>query len=224
MDTLEKNIVADQLIRENTVIYDDMTCGNYYALVQDLQRTPANNYSIRQAEVLADRVLVEGGHSMVSGVMPIVDIVKQFGFSCFLKSNMDEDTSGNIFVGGTTKQVYGTGKVIVVGDEEEVPHQRFIIAHELAHYLMDYLGSKTAQDCRILFTEKYLKQDHNSQKEIRADRFAAELLMPMNIFTRRYMRLMRITSNDLAYTVTNLSHYFGMKESSIRKRIREVCG
>lgn len=194
----------------------------YGELVNNLQNEPAKMYTINDAEKLADRVLEIGGYDNFGGPTPIVEIARQFGFTTFQEKNMPEDISGNIFVGGTTRTVYNTDKVIVVGGNEEYYHQRFIIAHELAHYLLDYLGSETSLNARILFSKAYLKNNHNSSEEIRADRFAAQLLMPAKIFYRQYIKAMQVSNYSMRYVIVYLSDYFETKRSSIERRIQEV--
>ena len=192
----------------------------YEQLVVELQDNPGNKFNINDAENLAERVLSIIGHEV--GTTPIIDIAKKFGFTTFVEKNMPEDISGNIFVGGTTKKVYGTDKVIVVGEQEEYAHQRFIVAHELAHYLMDYLGSEDSNNPRILFSKTYPKHSHHSTEEIRADRFAAELLMPTKLFYRQYLKAMVASDYNIRYTISYLSNYFKTKKSSIERRIEEV--
>ena len=57
---------------------------------------------------------------------------------------------GNIYVGGTTKKLYGHDKIIIARKMRTLLTGRFIIAHELGHYLMDCVGSsleKNPKDC-----------------------------------------------------------------------------
>ena len=194
----------------------------YEGLVAHLQENPANQYTVKEAEKLADRVLEEGGYGDISGPTPIVAIAGAFGISTFKEANMPEDISGNIYVGGTTRDIYNTDRVIVVGDREEYFHQRFIVAHELAHYLMDYVGSPESSDRRLLFSRTYPRKGHDSDVEIRADRFAAELLMPAKQFIRQYLKAMENSGYHMRYTVIYLSNYFETKKSSVERRMKEV--
>ena len=194
----------------------------YEELVRNLQMNPANQYTIKQAEKLADEVLVRGGYEDKIGPTPIVKIAEEFGFSTFEESSIPDDVSGNIFVGGTTEEIYNTDKVIVVGAREEYFHQRFIIAHELAHYLMDYLGSDASCNTAILFSRAYPKENHDSEVERRADRFAAELLMPAKEFLRQYIKAAEMSNYNYKYIVAYLSDFFETKRSSVARRIEEV--
>ena len=194
----------------------------YEELVSQLRENPANLYTVKEAEKLADRVLEQGGYEDVVGATPIVKIAEQFGFTTYKERTLPEDVSGNIYVGGTTRDIYNTDKVIVVGEDEEYFHQRFIIAHELAHYLMDYLGSDKSQNQSILFSRAYPKSNHDSEVEIRADRFAAELLMPAKEFARQYIKAMEAYDYNKRYAMAYLSDFFKTKKSSIERRIEEV--
>ena len=195
----------------------------YSELVNELLRKPANNYTINMAEELADRVLKKGGYDDLIGSTPIVKIAQDFGFTTYHEGDMPADVSGNIYIGGTTNKVYGKEKVIVVGDNEEFYHQRFIVAHELAHYLMDYIGSNYSQNTNRLFSRAYTIKDHNSPEEVRADRFAAELLMPAKSFYKQYMKAMETSEGNRRYAVAYLSRYFETKKSSIKRRIQELA-
>lgn len=194
----------------------------YKELISQLETKQISAYTVRDAENLADKVLECGGYKDLNGPTPIIAIAKEFGITAFKEKNMPDNISGNIFVGGTTKKIYNTDKVIVVGDTEEYFHQRFIIAHELAHYLMDYLGNPAFNDRRILFSKTYPKQNHNSEEEIRADRFAAELLMPKAVFLKEYINANRKSNNNEIYVLTYLSTFFKTKKSCIERRIIEV--
>lgn len=195
---------------------------SYKELIEDLQKNQINDYNIHDAEKLADCILEISGYNNLKGAVPIVNIAKEFEFTVFKEKNIKNNISGNIFIGGTTKNIYNTDKVIIVGSNEEHFHQRFIIAHELAHYLMDYLGSPISNNTNLLFSKAYERNGHDNPEEIRADRFAAELLMPAAKFCKYYMKAMKISHFNERYTIAYLSNYFETKKSSIERRINEV--
>lgn len=194
----------------------------YEKLIQELKEVSANKYVVREAEELADRLLRKGGYFGNVGATPVVTIAKNLGFKTFKEDIANDNISGNIFVGGTTEEVYGSDKVIIVGSNEEYAHQRFIIAHELGHYLMDYLGGDVYKNKDKLFTKTYPKINHDSQEEIRADRFAAELLMPKQVFSSQYMKAMIISNFDESVAIKKIASIFAVKESSVRRRIEEM--
>lgn len=194
-------------------------------IVDKLEAEPAGNYTIRDAERLADDVLSSGGWDKPGYPVPITGITECFGFKTYRESGIPDGASGNIYVGGNTADMYGgDDKVIIAGSSEEWRHQRFIIAHELGHYLMDYLGNPAYSEPGKLFARAYTKQNHGMGdiKEDRADRFAAELLMPFRLFMQQYARAMWDSRCNETYILTYLSKYFDVKESSVVKRIAEV--
>ncbi len=190
----------------------------YQKLINRLEKHPAADYSVGKAEILADEVLESGGYSAIECAIPVLKIAEGFGFTSFSVKNMNEDISGNIYVGGTTRDVYGTDKAILVSDSEELYHQRFIVAH----YLFDYVGNPKYSNSRFLFSRAYPKKKYESDAELRADRFAAELLMPAKLFLKHYVNALLDSYNSEQYIVTFLSELFEVKKSSVLRRIHEV--
>lgn len=214
-----------KIVKFTTLTYSmgrKMEKTKYDKLVSRLEATPANNYVVREAENLADQVLELYGYSGKSAPTPVIKIAKEFGFSTYQADDIPDDISGNIFVGGNTKEDYGTDKVIIVDAKDLLPHQRFIIAHELAHYLLDYVGNPKYKNSKVAFSRTYPKVNHETAEEIRADRFAAELLMPKKVFLAEYIMAMRKSDYSTDYTVSYLANLFKTKESCIRRRIQEV--
>lgn len=196
----------------------------YEELIRRLKENGNREYSISEVENIANEILVEGGRENIIGDIPIVKIVEEFGFTPYNESRLKDDVSGNIYIGGTTKDVYGQDNVMVVGKNEVLFHKRFILAHELAHYLFDYLGDvEYTEHPELLFSRAYLKGGHGGDiSERRADRFAAELLMPARTFLVLFIRAMEAFSNDKALVVDWLSRYFKTKQSSVLRRIEEL--
>lgn len=215
----------NKIVNFNTLTYTrDNTRGKsmYEELVSRLKSAPARNYVVREAENLADEVLRIYGHIGKSAPTPIIKIAHDFGFGTYKAKNIPDDISGNIFVGGTTMKDYGQDKVIIVGEDEPLPHQRFIVAHELAHYLMDYIGNREYEGDGVIFTRTYPKVSHDSPEEIRADRFAAELLMPKKVFLAEYIKAMKLSDYSKEYTIPYLAKLFKTKETCVQRRIGEV--
>lgn len=152
---------------------------------------------------------------------PINRIAEDFGIIPYRTYKLQENISGVIYSGGTTSRIFGADRVILVDKGEPEKHQRFVIAHEIGHYLFDCITNAKYNDSRILFAETYPKKYHNSEKELKADRFAAELLMPSDLFIKQYNIAMEERHNYM-FTLIYLSEFFGTKISSIEKRIGEV--
>lgn len=193
----------------------------YKELIEKLKSTPAKEYTVQEAEKLADKILEIKGLVNKVAPTPIVSIAKDFGFVTYKADNIPEGISGNIFVGGNTEHDYGNDKIIIVSANDPLPHQRFIVAHELAHYLMDYLPQNKNNN-EYIFSRAYHKSNANGDEEEKADRFAAEILMPRQIFISEYANAMTNSDYNLDYTIPYLAGIFNVKESCISKRIQEV--
>lgn len=197
----------------------------FETLIKNLIGSNSNNgivfNNISEIILLARTVLDEAAYYHYKSPTPVIKIAEDFGISTYKTDRLPKDISGIIYVGGTTKDVYGTDKIIFVDANEPLKHQRFIIAHEIAHFLLDCLPDKKYNDGKILFSEGYPKKNHDSQKEVKADAFAAELLMPSDLFIEQYNIAKKENPNP-AFILIYLSDYFQTKISSIEKRIVEV--
>lgn len=179
--------------------------------------------TVDKINLLVKTMLDEVSYYHYKSPTPVIKIAGELGIDTYSTDKLSKELSGVIYIGGTTKDIYGSDKVILVDESEPLKHQRFVIAHEVAHYLMDCLTDPKYSDNRILFSEGYPKNNHDSEKEVRADRFAAELLMPTTLFIEQYNIAKEENSNPM-FILMYLSDYFQTKMSSIEKRIIEVFG
>lgn len=186
--------------------------------LEEKNRT-GHEYSLTDIREITNNIL-----SMMSNnysgrcATPIVKIAKLFDFKTY-KESLNE--SGDININGETKKKYGHDKVILVNKSDELFHQRFVVAHELAHYLFDFLGNVTYEDKNILFADTYEKDKHETPQEQRANTFAAEIMMPKGLFIQQY-NVARREENNHMFIVMYLSRYFETSVESIEKRIVEV--
>lgn len=186
------------------------------------ERNQANNpFSMREIDEIAIRILSILGYRSSDQATPIVKIVKQFGFKAYSEKIEDKNLSGDIFINGKTQEIYKHDKVIIVNDMDEKNHQRFVTAHELAHYLFDFLGNPEYADNSKQFNAAYYKDKHDSDDEKRANRFAASILMPKDVFIKQYNIAKAVDSNNWFITMY-LSRFFETSISSIERRILEV--
>lgn len=180
-----------------------------------------HNYSSKEIADIANSILNELDYYSRRGATPIVKIAKEFNFETY-KETLSDGKSGDIHINGDTKNKYGNDKVILVNKQEDLFHLRFVIAHELAHYLFDFLGKEDYNNLNnITFSEPYQKNQHETDKEKRANAFAAELMMPKDLFIKQYNIAKRESSNRM-FVIMYLSRFFETSIDSIEKRIREV--
>lgn len=153
-----------------------------------------------------------GNYFNIQALPQIINITKDFDFSVFNQHNMKPNESGIVYIGGTTAKLFDANKVILVSDREEYFRQRFIVAYELGHYLMNYLSNHEYSDNPgRLFSKAYLKQNHNSKDELCTNRFIAELLIPQHLFSTMYMRAVEYCYSG-NYTIAYLILFFKVRK------------
>jgi len=191
-------------------------------LIQELteKNKKGHNYSFNEIGDIARKIL--NGLDYYSGrcATPIVKIAKEFNFKTY-KETLKNGKSGDIHINGETTDKYGHNKIILVNKNEELFHQRFVVAHELAHYLFDFLGNSQFSDSKIIFVDTYQKDKHETLQEKRANAFAAEIMMPRELFIKQY-NIARMTDSNHMFIVMYLSRYFETSIESIERRIVEV--
>lgn len=95
-------------------------------------------------------------------------------------------------------------KLIAVNAKDSVERQRFTIAHEIGHIVLKHQISGSSVDYR-----RTLDGNSTSSKEIEANKFAAELLMPAEDFLRAFFN---------ALTDDQLAEKFGVSKSAVQVR------
>lgn len=119
-----------------------------------------------------------------------------------LYTPISDDISGRIY---TQDDKY----LIEVNLRHVNTRRRFTVAHELGHYCLH----KDFLDNVGMILERSVRSTVIRDKEIEADNFAAELLMPKLHFNDKY--------NELK-DVFVLSKYFYVSEAAVRNRIRNL--
>ena len=116
--------------------------------------------------------------------VPVESIAKAKGIRVETLSLYDE-LSGMAFVKDGVA-------VIVVNSNHHINRRRFTIAHELAHHIFDteYLNNNVHVD-KVIYRNP-VSAEGTDRKEIRANKFAAELLMP----TDELKKFRKVDIND----------------------------
>jgi len=134
--------------------------------------------SIDTARIFARKILRR--YSISSGATPIEKIIKDYDIE-ILFLPLSESVSGAM------KRKNKKGKPVIVVNSEETSEERkrFTMAHEFGHYIMHSLLPQRIDRHKIYF------RDTNSStgediKEIQANQFAAEILMPINSLKKDY--------------------------------------
>ena len=191
-------------------------------LITDLRKRNeiGHEYSLKEITQIANDILNKIDYYSGRGATPIVKIAKEFDFKTY-KETLKNGKSGDILINGETKEKYGHDKIILVNKKDEIFHQRFVVAHELAHYLFEFLGNPEYSDSNVIFFDTYQKDQHETPQEKRANAFAAEIMMPRDLFIKQYYNARRENNNRM-FILMYLSRFFETSIDSIEKRITEV--
>lgn len=171
-----------------------------------------NKYTIEDMPEIAQRILDK--LDIKKAPVPIVAIMKSLKFQV-VTADMEDEISGVIGIDDELNRNFESGKVIAINRKDNFGHQRFTMAHELAHYLLDFDVSKS-----IVYYNAYNTKEVESEEEHRANFFAANLLMPEKLFREEFAKA--LIKNNLYLTVEKLSDVFQVSREAVRRRILEL--
>lgn len=119
------------------------------------------------------------------------------------EKSLDNEISGELY-----RDLEDGGWVIIVNSNQTAARQRFTIAHELGHYVLHRNESDAFED------EIFFRSGEKDLSEYQADNFAAELLMPKELFTQAL--------NKEGCTIESLSAQFGVSYVATRIRLNNI--
>jgi Zn-dependent peptidase ImmA (M78 family) len=108
--------------------------------------------------------------------------------------------------------IYNGRYLIIVNKLQNLGRKRFTIAHEIGHIILNHNLPNSFLDSMIGCNKKYLLQ-----YERQANVFAAELLMPKDIFKDMYF-------NRGIKDINKLTKTFSVSKQAIEIRIEEITG
>lgn len=156
----------------------------------------------------------------------IIQLCKEMGFNIY-QQDLPSEICGYIAIDGELKDKLGSDKIISVNENESNKRRRFTVAHELGHYLFNF-DPATQLEFFNKFERNPNEDDTNeatSDEECIANRFAAELLMPKEIFTKKYTEYVQNaakTLDNLYEIKQQLSDDFLVPPKAVQKRIDEL--
>ncbi len=152
----------------------------------------------------------------LSSGVPIIEILTKFGFKIYQSNLEPEGLSAYIAVDPKFKDVFGSNKITCVHTNDNIGHKRFSLAHELAHYLFDFNEGE-----ELYYYDTYFPQKSEGKvEEKRANRFAAELLMPEKEFREKFEKSKELHSK--ADIVNALGQYFLVSSTAVLRRLHEL--
>lgn len=165
----------------------------------------------------AKEVLTEVFGEEIVIPIDIVEVSKKLDF-VLVNARLNENDDGFIIVDNSEDEILGfkTNKLIGINSSRSVPWKRFIIAHELGHYILKYKNSKKTE---------FAHRDHRKGKDKREneiDYFSASILMPKDIYIDEFNKLSELDKLDLSQVVLLLSDKFQVTKDMAKRRIEEL--
>lgn len=152
----------------------------------------------------------------ISSGIPIIEILTKLDFKIFQSDLTADNLSAYIAVDPKFKEIFGSNKITCVNVGDNIGHKRFALAHELAHYIFDFNEGK-----ELCYYDTYSDNENsNSPTEQRANKFAANLLMPEKEFRKKFKSFQNLQSK--ADIVNALGQYFVVSTTAILKRFGEL--
>lgn len=147
---------------------------------------------------------------------PIIKITKAFGIKPYKVIPNDNNIEGQLFINGTTKDLYGQDKVIVVNKKNHLYFNRFVIARQLAVFLFNFKKNDEYRDKQRVFIDTYKGEFHKDY-----ERFATEILIPTEMFIKQHDIAVEV-DNRRIFVIMYLSRYFEVTEYFVERRIYEL--
>lgn len=148
--------------------------------------------------------------------VPIIELAKIMGFKIYTAKFKDRNLSGTIGISKKLVNRYKSDKVIILNNQDTDEHILFTLCHELAHYIYDYESNAHNE-----YSNTYRTNEAINAKEMRANSFAASLLMPKESFKEAYSELSN-NIDDKNIIVQGLSDAFNAPKTAVRIRMKEV--
>lgn len=147
---------------------------------------------------------------------PIVKITEAFGIKPYKVIPDDYSIEGQLFIGGTTKDLYGQDIVIVVNKKKHLYHNRFAIARQLAVFLFNFKENDGYRN-----KQKAIIDTYNGQFCKDYEKFATEILMPRDMFIKQYSIAAKLDKRRI-FLIMYLSRYFEVPEYFVERKIYEL--
>lgn len=152
----------------------------------------------------------------ITNGVPIIDIMGRLGIKSYQMELQPRELSAYIAVNPKYQEKYGTNKIACVNSMDSIGHKRFALAHELAHYLFDFIES----DDMVYYNTYFANDEEQNEIEKRANAFAANLLMPEKEF-RKALKENKVQESK-ADTVTALAQVFQVSATAVIRRCMEL--
>lgn len=207
------NEAKNRMIKEKSIKTENERCNNILKNLKE-KREDFNTEIITRA---AEDILKALGFYNKRMSTPIIKIAKAFGVEPYKVKPNDNNIEGQLFINGTTKDLYGQDRVIVVNKKNDLYFNRFVIARQLAVFLFNFKEQQEYKNKQNVFIVTYYSEEYCKDYE----RFATEILMPIKMFVRVYNIAVEVYHKHM-FIIKYLSRYFEVPEYLVERRIYEL--
>lgn len=170
------------------------------------------------AALLLSSVNNEGESSFPFKVVHLLD---ELDFVLYRATFRNNAQSGLIVIDSSLPEKMHTesGRVIFVNKKDSTAHQRFTIAHEIAHYIFDFNEAS-----HFTYKKACCTTDKESPIELRANYFAAALLMPKDVFKKEFEKEKKRQGDtySLSEITSSLANLFDAPVTAVKLRFEET--
>lgn len=146
--------------------------------------------------------------------VPLGTALRKLGFKVWVKEFSNPAVSGIMALNASKDYP----KVIGVNSHDNHGHQAFTLAHEFAHYIFDMENLDKEWVIAHYNTDN---DNENDLREYRANKFAAYLLMPEDVF--RYVVKKPINQlKDKDELIRHLARIFDVSTTAVSRRMEEL--
>lgn len=148
----------------------------------------------------------------------IFNVASKIGFD-IRGTEFNEKLEGLILVDETVEKIAGfnSNKIIAYDCHKDINHKKFIVAHELAHYIEEKFNNLNS---KIVVAARDHEEGYSENKdEQRKDYIAAALLVPRSDLLKRFPKDKTTISENFYQEVSdvyNVSYYLA------KRRVHEV--
>lgn len=187
-------------------------CNNILRNLEEKRENFTTSLIIKTAE----DILKATGFYNRNIAIPINKIVKNFGITPYKEKMKKSNIYGCLYVNGTTIQIYRQDKIIIVNKNNSTYFNRFIVARQLAVFLLNFKENDGYSDKQKVFIDEY-KDEYCKDYQ----RFATEILMPTDMFIKQHDIAVE-EDNRRIFVIMYLSRYFEVPEYFVERRIYEL--
>lgn len=179
----------------------------------------ALNLAIKNARERAREVLEQYPESIQNGHVSVEKLLEKVGIKIKKEAFEDQRVSGFIQM-----KTNAGSPIIVINDNNTSVRQRFTIAHELGHYFLHSAQSVHVDDIdtadMVLYRDEVASQATHL-REIEANQFAAELLMPDSLISKDIEKL-RKENNGMSDIIVGLAEKYEVSQAAMAIRLNKI--